>query len=499
MQKPNFIIFILLFFSISSSNNDKELKPYSLYNNTIEINTYKSEIKEAQLLNYQDWISIRNAFFYSNKEKRLSKYEIYFDISNPDYLKKMNDFGLPFFVSSYFTLIFLIFYLIMRFIVKKCQGPKKIEKSYIIQARIILIIGFSFSYILIIFQLYYSIRANSSINNVISFVKEQNEEMNKLYNITLDCMKNISNSPIETENETLNYIKEIYMNESITNDIKIISEKMNKFTNDISNTQKEKFIYNIVYFFLLILFTAAAIFGYFIRRDYFLWISSFFLFILTSRLIYLLGKEMIFSFIGIEFCQNIGNSIVTGIIPSGNKYLGNYISCSSKDTQKKIHTAIYEINESFNIIYNFVLLNVKNKNDNELLNKLINKKRENQTFESIMLKYSDIKGIKNSCYNLINLNYVLSGLLSLSNCRTPKNIINYTEENFCGNTINYMIKNIFFGVLVSISVFILGIGINKHMTVMRKIAETSLRGKKKYNEEILDDDDDKEDDDGVIN
>ena len=32
------------------------------------------------------------------------------------------------------------------------------------------------------------------------------------------------------------------------------------------------------------------------------------------------------------------------------------------------------------------------------------------------------------------------------------------------------------------------------MTVMRKIAETSLRGKKKYNEEILDDDDD-----GVIN
>ena len=130
MQKPNYIIFILLFFSISSSNNYAE--PYSLYNNTIEINTYKSEIKEAQLLNYQDWISIRNAFFYSNKEKRLSKYEIYFDISNPDYLKRMNDFGLPFFVSSYFTLIFLIFYLIMRFIVKKCQGPKKIEKSYII-------------------------------------------------------------------------------------------------------------------------------------------------------------------------------------------------------------------------------------------------------------------------------------------------------------------------------------------------------------------------------
>ena len=259
MQKPNYIIFILLFFSISSSNNYAE--PYSLYNNTIEINTYKSEIKEAQLLNYQDWISIRNAFFYSNKEKRLSKYEIYFDISNPNYLKRMNDFGLPFFVSSYFTLIFLIFYLIMRFIVKKCQGPKKIEKSYIIQARIILIIGLSFSYILIIFQLYYSIRANSSINNVISFVKEQNEEMNKLYNITLDCMKNISNSPIETENETLNYIKEIYMNESITNDIKIISEKMNNFTNDISNTQKEKFIYNIVYFILLILFTAAAIFG----------------------------------------------------------------------------------------------------------------------------------------------------------------------------------------------------------------------------------------------
>ena len=499
------IFFVILFLNIlisifSYSDNDNYTIPYSLYNNTIKINTYKSNISNEKILELRDWISIRNAFFHSYNEIKLAKEEIYFNVDKQGYFDDMRSFGTPFFICCFVSIIFIIIYLIMRFIFKKCNGPKKIENSYVTQTKVIFLIGFLISYSCIIFQAYYFFNANSSINKVINFVEKQNNEMNKMYSETLNYMKIIKNTEIKNgKGEILNYIKEIYMEDSITKDIKKTSEKMDNFTNDIKTTQVKKFIYQIIYLILLPILTTIGILGIFLRRNYLPWISSFILFITTSFLFYFLGIEIIFSFIGIEFCQNINNSITTGIIPSGNKCLGNYISCSSKDTQKKIHTAIYELNESFNIIYNFVYEQIKNLTNSEIdLYNLNYKKREEETYKNIKLKYS-IKGISESCDTLINFNYVLSGLLSLSNCRTLKNNINYIEENFCGDGINYMIKNVSYGFFVCIGVFILSIGINKFITVMRKIAETALRGKGEFNDDILDNDDENENNSEIIN
>ena len=499
------LFFLILFLNtlisiISYSDNDNYTIPYSLYNNTIKINTYKSNISNEQLIELRDWISIRNAFFYSYKDIKLAKEEIYFNVDKETYFDEMKAFGTPFFICCFLSIFFILIYLIMRFLFKKCTGPKKIENSYVSQTKFIFVIGFLISYYCIINQAYYFINANSSINKVIDFIEKQNIEMNKIYSETLNYMKIIQKTEIKNEKgEILNYIKEIYMEDSITKDINKISEKMQNFINDIKKTQTKKFIYQIIYLILLPILTTIGILGIFSRRNYLPWISSFILFITTSFLFYFLGIEIIFSFIGIEFCQTINNSITTGIIPSGNKCLGNYISCSSKDTQKKIHTAIYELNESFNTIYNFLYEQIKNLNNSEIdLYNLNNKKREEETYKNIKLKYS-IKGVSESCDNLINFNYVLSGLLSLSNCRTSKNNINYIEEYFCGNGINYMIKNVYYGFFVCIGVFILSIGINKIITVMRKIAETALRGKGEFNDDILDNDDEDENNSRIIN
>ena len=499
------LFFLILFLNtlisiISYSDNDNYTIPYSLYNNTIKINTYKSNISNEQLIELRDWISIRNAFFYSYKDIKLAKEEIYFNVDKETYFDEMKAFGTPFFICCFLSIFFILIYLIMRFLFKKCTGPKKIENSYVSQTKFIFVIGFLISYYCIINQAYYFINANSSINKVIDFVEKQNIEMIKIYSETLNYMKIIQKTEIKNEKgEILNYIKEIYMEDSITKDINKISEKMKNFINDIKKTQIKKFIYQIIYLILLPILTTIGILGVFLRRNYLPWLSSFILFITTSFLFYFLGIEIIFSFIGIEFCQNINNSITTGIIPSGNKCLGNYISCSSKDAQKKIHTAIYELNESFNIIYNFLYEEIKKFNNSDIdLYNLNYKKREEETYKKIKEKYSK-NGIFESCDNLIYFNFVLSGLLSLSNCRTSKNNINYIEENFCSNGIHYMINNVYYGFFVCIGVFILSIAINKFITIMRKIAETALRGKGEFNDDILDDDENNENFSGIIN
>jgi hypothetical protein len=328
------LFFLILFLNtlisiISYSDNDNYTIPYSLYNNTIKINTYKSNISNEQLIELRDWISIRNAFFYSYKDIKLAKEEIYFNVDKETYFDEMKAFGTPFFICCFLSIFFILIYLIMRFLFKKCTGPKKIENSYVSQTKFIFVIGFLISYYCIIKQAYYFINANSSINKVIDFVEKQNIEMNKIYSETLNYMKIIQKTEIKNEKgEILNYIKEIYMEDSITKDIYKISEKMKNFINDIKKTQIKKFIYQIIYLILLPILTTVGILGIFSRRNYLPWISSFILFITTSFLFYFLGIEIIFSFIGIEFCQTINNSITTGIIPSGNKCLGNYISCS---------------------------------------------------------------------------------------------------------------------------------------------------------------------------
>ena len=81
-----------------------------------------------------------------------------------------------------------------------------------------------------------------------------------------------------------------------------------------------------------------------------------------------------------------------------------------------------------------------------------------------------------------------------------KGIILYSlKENFCSNGIHYMINNVYYGFFVCIGVFILSIAINKFITIMRKIAETALRGKGEFNDDILDDDENNENFSGIIN
>ena len=53
------ILFLNILISIFSySDNDDYTIPYSLYNNTIKINTYKSNISNEQILELRDWISM---------------------------------------------------------------------------------------------------------------------------------------------------------------------------------------------------------------------------------------------------------------------------------------------------------------------------------------------------------------------------------------------------------------------------------------------------------
>ena len=95
--------------------------------------------------------------------------------------------------------------------------------------------------------------------------------------------------------------------------------------------------------------------------------------------------------------------------------------------------------------------------------------------------------LTNGLNNMIDTNNILAGLLHMSACATADNSINYIEENFCHPLFHHMAYNILYYFIGVIGLIMLGVGLNKLITVMRRNAAHALRGNKKFNDELEDD------------
>ena len=233
--------------------------------------------------------------------------------------------------------------------------------------------------------------------------------------------------------------------DKISADHENLKEKLTNFTNDVSGFQSPKFGYQVSVMVLFPLFAVGGLSGYFLRRSYIPWIGSMLIFIFTVPFIIVAGLECAYIFLQIDFCSVIGNSITSGITPSENKRLGTYLSCPSKDVMRIISTDIYEYIISFNAIHE------KLKTELESIEgcpySVGDDIRNNTHFEYLYneLQKNDIykqKHLDICAYDLFTINNILAGLLSMSNCRTAKNSINFIEENFCYTNSGYMLFDI---------------------------------------------------------
>jgi hypothetical protein len=126
MSSNNLIIFLLLIlFSLSIQENN-----WTMYNNSINIITYSSKLTNEQRDNYYYWIGLRNSFYYSQNSNQLEKLVKYFTPEDNSYFKNLYKFSIPGFVLAGGALVACVVYLIKRFLLKGCLGPKNVLNSY---------------------------------------------------------------------------------------------------------------------------------------------------------------------------------------------------------------------------------------------------------------------------------------------------------------------------------------------------------------------------------
>lgn len=207
------------------------------------------------------------------------------------------------------------------------------------------------------------------------------------------------------------------------------------------------------------------------------------------------GIETTYTFLSIDFCSTIGNSIISGITPTEDTGLGSYISCPSKETMRTLSTAIYQYIVNFDTLYEEIKYNVSinpyfnmyslgdDKRNNSYLRELrTNISQLNVTSDVSPKETTENEEFKDNIIHainiFININYILAGLLSMTSCFTAKNIINYVEEFYCYENHGYMFRNIIFSIFAALGFVITAAGINKLIIVMRNRYSKALRGKK---------------------
>ena len=335
-------------------------------------------------------------------------------------------------------------------------------------------------------------------------VKRQKGILENLYTKTLDDRKNSLNESLSSvkdkDGKNLNIDANIYGESIIRENYNVLKGKMEQFDKDLYKIQKHKYRFQIAALVLFIILSIVGISGYWLRREYIPWIAGMFLFLLSSPVFAMAGLETTYTFLSIDFCSSVGNSIISGIIPSENKGLGTYLSCPSKDASRTLSTAIYQYIVNFNTLYKDTEEELQNLYADEVFSNpytLGTNKRNNTHFEELKkeigkenVEANIKKEITNKLNSIILMNEIMAGLLSMSSCLTAKNSINYIEDHYCYVNHIYMFRNVIFDMCAALGFIIISIGLNKLIITMKSHFARALRGKKEFNNDIIDEDDD---------
>ena len=336
-------------------------------------------------------------------------------------------------------------------------------------------------------------------------VREEKALMKEIYDKDI-----IANKKIASEKDykpKLNIDLSLYGQDIIEKDLKHLQSKLDNFELDLKSIQDNKYNYQITSIVLFIVISSIGISGYWIRREYIPLVSSILLLLFAAPMLAISGIETTYTFLSIDFCSTIGNSIISGITPSEDTGLGSYISCPSKETMRTLSTAIYQYIVNFDTLYEEIKYNVSinpyfnmyslgdDKRNNSYLRELrTNISQLNVTSDVSPKETTENEEFKDNIIHainiFININYILAGLLSMTSCFTAKNIINYVEEFYCYENHGYMFRNIIFSIFAALGFVITAAGINKLIIVMRNRYSKALRGKKEFNTDIITEDDD---------
>jgi hypothetical protein len=172
---------------------------------------------------------------------------------------------------------------------------------------------------------------------------------------------------------------------------------------------------------------------------------------------------MSFSFFiySIDMCKDVLNLVTKDIEPRQEKGIGYFISCPAKNVRKNIYTSKYILSKSFDYLFDDLNSIIIKNNPQKSLGDY---KRNDTHFEYLAnnLTYDNNNStVKNGLKSLVELNCILKGLESLSQCEYALSSINYIEEKYCLISLEIQSYSMVSYLIGALGILFVSIGLNK--------------------------------------
>ncbi len=174
-------------------------------------------------------------------------------------------------------------------------------------------------------------------------------------------------------------------------------------------------------------------------------------------------------------CKDVLNIVTKDIEPRQEKGVGYFISCPAKNVRKNIYTSKYILSKSFDYLFedlNSILI----KNNPQT--SLGDYKRNNTHFDYLANNLTYVNNnstIKNGLKSLVELNSILKGLESLSQCEYALSSIHYMEEKYCFRSLDDQAHSMVSYLIVALGVLFMSIGLNKASVLLDENAKTKSK------------------------
>ena len=302
--------------------------------------SYENTLTQEERESYEEIIQLKRSF-----SSTMSYIPQSFSPEKEKYWEELDYLLLVFVIIAMFPIVFIVFYLFMRFVLKKCTGPRKLKqvtKNYRNITWAIVIVSSLGTIVLFSIVLGKSRSVSDNVNNAFNFAVETISKSDNAFTEINKAVIFFNESNPVYPLPTTDYMT------AFKNDINKYIENTKQRTQQILDDESKRGSINSAIYAVYFIVIFAAYLFFFYKMEILELLVSIILFFAVPGLLILEGYNAKFFFYYSDICDSVHGALYSNEFPVADQSLGYYYNCFPTNTKASLYNIRYRLYENLN-------------------------------------------------------------------------------------------------------------------------------------------------------
>ena len=302
--------------------------------------SYENTLTPEERESYEEIIQLKRSF-----SSTMSYIPQSFSPEKEKYWEELDYLLLVFVIIAMFPIVFIVFYLFMIFVLKKCTGPRKLKqvtKNYRNITWAIVIVSSLGTIVLFSIVLGKSRSVSDNVNNAFNFAVETISKSDNAFTEINKAVIFFNESNPVYPLPTTDYMT------AFKNDINKYIENTKQRTQQILDDESKRGSINSAIYAVYFIVIFAAYLFFFYKMEILELLVSIILFFAVPGLLILEGYNAKFFFYYSDICDSVHGALYSNEFPVADQSLGYYYNCFPTNTKASLYNIRYRLYENLN-------------------------------------------------------------------------------------------------------------------------------------------------------